>query len=158
MLLLKKIKQRLKMLSDENIKKILNINTNDEKFYICHICLDGLKKYIDKKIITSEEIKEIIILNSIFEKNIEKILNKEVKEFLKEELKKYLNVNELKKEKNIFKVEKEEIQTYLKNIYEDIKRIQEQKELRIQEQKKLKKQKNINEDVEKILGNDKLSF
>lgn len=129
------------MLSDENIKKLLNIDTDDEKFYICHICLEKEKKFIEKEKLTTDEIKEIIIINSIFEKNIEKILNKEVILFLKKERERYLNKKELKKQKEMFNIEKEEIQTYLKNIYEDIKRIREQKELKIQEQKdKIQKQ------------------
>ena len=72
------------MLSDENIKKILNINTNDEKFYICHICLDGLKKYIDKKIITSEEIENIYKKSKL---DIKKFFNTNGKVYKELELK-----------------------------------------------------------------------
>ncbi len=157
------------MLNDELINEIINIDTNDEKFYICYICLVEIENILKKETLTTEDIKEIVILNSIFEKNIEKILNKEVTQFLKKEREKHLNIKQLKKEKILFKAEKGEIEIYLKKINEDIKKIREQKELKIQEQKELEKQKelkelkkqkdkNINEDVKNILGNDNLSF
>lgn len=131
------------MLNDEEIKGTLNINIDDENNIICFICSYTLQKQKMKETLTDEDIREVLILISIFEKHINKIKNENDKQKLKKFFDKDLNIKGLKeyKNNNNIKSSKEEIETYLKNIYEDIKRIREQKELKIQEQKdKIQKQ------------------
>ena len=177
--IIKKIKQRLKMLNDEEIEGILDINIDDENNIICFICSYTLQKQKMKKTLTDVEIRKVLILISIFEKHINEIKNENDKQKLKKFFNDELNIKGLKEYKNNNKIKssKEEIETYLKDIKEDIKKIRELKELKIQEQKdKIQKQKdlenqiqiqiqnqkqkekNMNEGVNKLLGNDKLSF
>lgn len=148
------------MLNNEEINLLSVINLEDKNFTISFICFHNMYKQKDKEISTEKELREIMIYNSIFEKNIEKTKEEKEKQQLKMVYTTKLNINKLKELKNKFniKIEKEEIEIYLKDINEDIEKIREFQKLKIQEQQELKKQKELNKKIEQKDKNIKEDF
>lgn len=151
------------MLNDEEINEILKLDTNDENFFLCFICLDllnkiGQKKYYKDDEEEDNEIKKILILNSIFEKNIKKNSDEYLKKILEKEKSDLISLKGINEFKKLYKIEKEEIQTYLKNINEEIQKIQELKKTKEKEEKNKIESKKVIKNITEKLGNDNLSF
>lgn len=147
------------MLKDEIIIDVVdNLGTEDKISMLCFICYFRINKYRnrEKETLTKEEFKEILILISIIEKNNEDIQDKKLFKIFKERMKE-TNFETFKKEyKNKIKLEKEEILTYIKNIYETIELIKKEKELKKQEEKQ-KQEKEIELKKDKLNNQKKLN-